>query len=103
MSQTMSQTITLDAPSSETLQLLSIRQSGLLDLKECIISGLQETPKSMPSLLLWDDQGLRNFDAWTKAPAYYPKRCEWEILNNYRHDIACQFPARSVLIELGCG
>ncbi|KAI1387345.1 histidine-specific methyltransferase [Hypoxylon trugodes] len=57
----------------------------------------------MPSLLLWDDQGLRNFDTWTKSPSYYPKRCEWEILTNYRHDIARQFPATSVLIELGCG
>lgn len=93
----------LDAPASQAVQLYSIRQSGLLDLKECTINGLRDSPKSIPSLLLWDNQGLRNFDAWTNAPAYYPKRCEWEILTNYGHDIASQFPGSSVVIELGCG
>ncbi|KAI3317691.1 histidine-specific methyltransferase [Xylariaceae sp. AK1471] len=99
----MSQTMLLDSRPTENVQLYRIRNSGLLNLKECIIAGLQDTPKTMPSLLLWDDQGLQNFDAWTQAPAYYPKRCEWDILTNYRQDIASQFPARSVLIELGCG
>jgi uncharacterized SAM-dependent methyltransferase len=101
----MSQTMLLDPKTApaESVQLYKIRNSGLLNLKECIISGLQDTPKTMPSLLLWDDQGLQNFDAWTQAPEYYPKRCEWEILTNYRQDIASQFPTRSVLIELGCG
>ncbi|RYO92483.1 hypothetical protein DL766_000181 [Monosporascus sp. MC13-8B] len=41
----------------------------------------------MPSLLLWDDRGLSNFDAWTNDPAYYPKRCEWEILRKYGTDM----------------
>ncbi|KAI1181188.1 histidine-specific methyltransferase [Nemania sp. FL0916] len=93
---------TSSSPSS-SVQLHTIQKSGLLDLKECIISGLLSTPKSMPSLLLWDNQGLRNFDAWTDAPAYYPKRCEWEILKNYRDEIACQIPTKSAIIELGCG
>ncbi|KAI3326431.1 histidine-specific methyltransferase, partial [Xylariaceae sp. AK1471] len=103
MSQTISQSTVLDEASSPTVQLHSIKKSGLLDLRECIISGLQSTPKTMPSLLLWDDQGLRNFDAWTKVSAYYPMRCEWEILTNYRNEMACQLPAKSVILELGCG
>ncbi|PHH89467.1 hypothetical protein CDD83_6011 [Cordyceps sp. RAO-2017] len=57
----------------------------------------------MPSLLLWDDQGLLNFDIWTKASTYYPRRCEWEILAKHRHEIVSQFPSKSVVIELGCG
>ncbi|KAI1106529.1 histidine-specific methyltransferase [Jackrogersella minutella] len=97
----MSHTALLDAAPSRTVQLCSIRRSGLLDLKECIISGLRETPRTMPSLLLWDDQGLKNFDTWTKDPAYYPKRCEWEILTNYQQDIARHFPV-SNLTKTAC-
>ncbi|KJZ72510.1 hypothetical protein HIM_08034 [Hirsutella minnesotensis 3608] len=103
MSQTQSQTVVLQSHPLQTVQLQDIAKSGLLDLKECIVIGLASTPKTMPSLLLWDSQGLRNFDAWANDPAYYPKRCEWEILRNHRHDIANHFPASSVLIELGCG
>ncbi|KAI0521403.1 histidine-specific methyltransferase [Xylaria bambusicola] len=99
----MSQPMLLDTSATESVQLYSIRKSGLLNLKESIIAGLQATPKTLPSLLLWDDQGLQNFDAWTQAPDYYPKRCEWEILTNYQQDIASQLPTGSIIIELGCG
>ncbi|KAI0533538.1 histidine-specific methyltransferase [Xylaria digitata] len=93
----------LDGRSSSGVQLHNIQQSGLLDLRKCIIDGLQSTPKAMPSLLLWDDQGLGNFDAWANDPAYYPKRREWEILRKYGSDMAGQFPTNSAIIELGCG
>ncbi|KAH8435055.1 uncharacterized protein LDX57_012684 [Aspergillus melleus] len=89
---------------SSVALLHDIRQSAeLLDLRSGIISGLFSTPKRMPSLLLWDDKGLMNFEAWTKSPAYYPKSRELEILHNSRHDIARGLPDRFVLIELGCG
>ncbi|PFH58665.1 hypothetical protein XA68_13398 [Ophiocordyceps unilateralis] len=87
----------------QVIPLQNINKSGLLDLKECLIAGLQSSPKSMPSLLLWDSQGLRNFDSWTNAATYYPKRREWEILKSHGHDIASQFPSTSVIVELGCG
>ncbi|PHH92577.1 hypothetical protein CDD83_6739 [Cordyceps sp. RAO-2017] len=87
----------------QAMPLQNINKSVLLDMKECLVAGLQSTPKTMPSLLLWDSQGLRNFDAWTNAPDYYPKRCEWEILKSHGQDIASQFPASSVIVELGCG
>ncbi|KAL6904023.1 histidine-specific methyltransferase [Trichoderma evansii] len=92
----MSQTTLVETASSQVLHLHRIRQFGLLDLKECLISGLQDSPKTMPSLLLWDDQGLKNFDTWTKAPSYYPKRCEWEILTRYGYDIAQHFQAKNL-------
>ncbi|KAI0432524.1 histidine-specific methyltransferase [Xylaria sp. FL1042] len=103
MFETTSQSMAPGRGSSSGVQLQNIQQSGLLDLSRYIITGLQSTPKTMPSLLLWDNQGLRNFDAWTNYPAYYPKRCEWEILRNYGTDIASQFPVKSTIIELGCG
>ncbi|KAI2773705.1 histidine-specific methyltransferase [Daldinia loculata] len=93
----------LDDRSSSKVQLHNIQRSGSLDLRKCIIAGLQSTPKTMPSLLLWDDQGLRNYEAWTNDPTYYPKRCEWDILRNYATDMAGQLPTKSAIIELGCG
>ncbi|KAF2966550.1 hypothetical protein GQX73_g7026 [Xylaria multiplex] len=57
----------------------------------------------MPSLLLWDDQGLGKFDAWTNDLAYYPKSREWEILGKYGSDMVDQLPTNSAIIELGCG
>jgi uncharacterized SAM-dependent methyltransferase len=99
----MSQTTLVETAPSQVLHLHHIRQSGLLDLKECLISCLRDNPKTMPSLLLWDNQGLKNFDTWTKAQSYYPKRCEWEILTRYGYEIAQHFQRKSVIIELGCG
>ncbi|GAP82423.1 putative duf323 domain-containing protein [Rosellinia necatrix] len=93
----------LDAQSSSKVPLYNIQRSDSLDLKKCIITGLQSTPKTMPSLLLWDDQGLRHFEAWTNDPAYYPKHCEWDILRKYAADMTDQLPATSAIIELGCG
>lgn len=84
--------------------LHDIRQSSeLLDLKSCVISGLTSPQKSLPSLLLWDEQGLEKFDAWTQCPHYYPKQREVEIINRYRDEIAGTQPGELVLIELGCG
>ncbi|KAF9889671.1 hypothetical protein FE257_007179 [Aspergillus nanangensis] len=79
------------------------RSTELLDLKSCLVSGLTSTPKTMPSLLLWDEQGLKIFDAWTQSPHYYPKERELEIITSNRHAIARALPEEFVLIELGCG
>ncbi|KAL2814075.1 histidine-specific methyltransferase [Aspergillus cavernicola] len=79
------------------------RSTELLDLKSSVVSGLTSTLKTMPSLLLWDEQGLKNFDAWTQSPHYYPKERELEIITCHRHAIARALPEKSVLIELGCG
>lgn len=84
--------------------LHDIRQSSeLLDLKSCLVSGLTSPQKSLPSLLLWDEQGLENFDAWTQCPHYYPKQRELEIIHRYKDEIAQSQPGELVLIELGCG
>ncbi|TVY28507.1 N-methyltransferase [Lachnellula hyalina] len=87
------------------VQLLDIRKSSLLDLKSEIISGLtgRGVIRTMPSLLLWDDEGLENFYSWAKSPDYYPSQREMEILRTQGLDIVRKLPKRLVLIELGCG
>ncbi|RYP21986.1 hypothetical protein DL767_009135 [Monosporascus sp. MG133] len=54
-------------------QIVDIRRGqSNLDLVEEITSGLRSQPLSIPSLLLWDDQGLKLFDRYTRIPSYYP-------------------------------
>ncbi|RAL02613.1 uncharacterized protein BO80DRAFT_443414 [Aspergillus ibericus CBS 121593] len=75
----------------------------LLDLRTCILSGLSQTAKAIPSLLLWDEQGLRNFNEWADSPHYYLKSKEMEIFETWRDQMANALPHRSALVELGCG
>jgi uncharacterized SAM-dependent methyltransferase len=68
-----------------------------------IVDSLKAVPPSMPSLLLWNDDGLKLFDALTQTTTYYPPRKEVEILNRYAGQIVASIPPESLLIELGCG
>lgn len=92
-------------PTNGIVQLLDIRKSSLIDLKSDIISGLigRGVARTMPSLLLWDEEGLENFYSWTKSSDYYPKQRELEILRTQGLDIVRNLSKRLVLIELGCG
>ncbi|RAL16896.1 N-methyltransferase fsqC [Aspergillus homomorphus CBS 101889] len=81
-----------------------IRKSvELLDLRSCVLSGLSQPRKAIPSLLLWDEQGLENFNEWTRCPHYYPKSKEIEILETCNDKIAAAMPHKSSIVELGCG
>ena len=75
----------------------------LLDLKSAVLSGLRGQPKFMPSLVLWDEQGLEKFDEWTQSPDYYPLQRELDILHHHKADIARQLPEEFAMIELGSG
>lgn len=85
-------------------QLQDIQQRRVgTSLPELIVQGLSSTPLKLPSLLLWDDEGLDLFDALTQTPAYYLHDKEVEILAQHANDMAERIPPGSVLIELGCG
>lgn len=88
-----------DAP-----QIFDIRQDyDSLDLREEIRNGLGARPPSLPSLLLWDDQGQKLFDRFSQTPTYYPFHSEIEVLNRNGADIGASVPAGGALLELGCG
>ena len=87
-----------------TVQLQDIQQRrDGTSLSELIVQGLSSIPLKLPSLLLWDDDGLDLFDALTQTPTYYLHDKEVEILTQYANDMAARIPSGSVLIELGCG
>lgn len=79
------------------------RNKEPLDLKKQILDGLSSSDPELPSLLLWDDEGLRLFDAFSKTPDYYLRSKEMEILEHHVEDMAERIPSGSALIELGCG
>ena len=79
------------------------RDKRLLDLKNQIIAGLASNPISMPSLLLWNDEGQRLFDLVSQTSSYYLPKKEMEIMTCHADQISSSIPASSMLIELGCG
>ncbi|KAF2024560.1 hypothetical protein EK21DRAFT_104582 [Setomelanomma holmii] len=59
--------------------------------------------KKLPTLLLYDEAGLRLFEAITYLDQYYLTNAEIEVLENCAHQIAQRIQSGSVLVELGSG
>ncbi|KAG8701502.1 hypothetical protein FRC08_004045 [Ceratobasidium sp. 394] len=81
--------------------------SGVID---AIVSGLSKPKgsRTLPTLLLYDERGLRLYDdITTKAPEYYLFGCEEQILADHADDIVKAMDAGrrdgEVVIELGAG
>ncbi|KAG9098927.1 hypothetical protein FS749_002594, partial [Ceratobasidium sp. UAMH 11750] len=81
--------------------------SGIID---AIVSGLSKPKgsRTLPTLLLYDERGLRLYDdITTKAPEYYLFGCEEQILADHADDIVKAMDAGrrdgEVVIELGAG
>ncbi|KAK2758726.1 hypothetical protein FQN54_003416 [Arachnomyces sp. PD_36] len=89
----------------DAYEIYDIRQdsSPCIDLRGEIIKGLKSQPKTLPGLLLWDDNGQQLFDVFSQTPTYYPFHSEVEILDHRASEIAGSVPEGSALIELGCG
>ncbi|KAI1391802.1 histidine-specific methyltransferase [Hypoxylon trugodes] len=88
--------------------IIDIRAGGQpLDLKSSIRSSFQELNsdglRSFPSLLLWDEQGLKYFEQITHIPEYYLTNAEISLLEAHGHQIACGIKPGTILLELGSG
>src|SRR5690606_6622732 len=92
----------------------SLQGTSVFDLSQDLLKGLSRPigEKSLPTMLLYDEEGLRLYDAiTTSAPEYYPFTAEEEILKNHseeivtimrsqtKHGISCP----QVVLELGSG
>ncbi|EXJ71553.1 uncharacterized protein A1O5_05361 [Cladophialophora psammophila CBS 110553] len=64
---------------------------------------LKAPAPSLPSLWLWDEQGLKFFEAVTYATEYYLTNSEIELLKKRSHQIAQRIEPDSVIVELGSG
>jgi dimethylhistidine N-methyltransferase len=69
-----------------------------------VLEGLTRTPKSLPSKYFYDEEGSRLFRQIMELPEYYLTRCESEILQNHRQELAGLLAGgRFNLVELGAG
>ncbi len=73
------------------------------NLEPDILEGLRANPRYLPSVLLWNADGLNLFDKITQSPDYYPSYSEVDILKAHADDIAGRVSTGSTVIELGSG
>jgi len=71
-------------------------------LHEATLRGLNDIPKQIPAIWLYDERGSRLFDEITRLPEYYLTRTEREILDERAAMIASETRAET-LVELGSG
>lgn len=86
-------------PSSESSLLVSQEKNLLQEA----IAGLNQSPKVLPSKLLYDERGSQLFEAICELPEYYPTRTEKNILANNVSEIAQVIGSHIELIEFGSG
>ena len=69
-------------------------------------TGLAASPKHLPSWLFYDEEGDRLFQQIMLMPEYYPTRCEYDIIKEYKDELYGLFTDASgpfKLIEFGAG
>lgn len=91
-----------------TVDIIDIRKDGVsTSLAPLIREGLLKPDashqRSIPSLLLWDERGLKAYEKITYNPEYYLTNAEIGILEMHGREIACRIRPKSILLELGSG
>lgn len=89
------------------VDIIDIRQDKLqFSLGKEILRGLipqDGRPPSIPTILLYDTEGLRLFEQITYLDDYYVTNAEIEALNNHAKSIVERIPDNAQLVELGSG
>jgi uncharacterized SAM-dependent methyltransferase len=76
------------------------------DILQDIKAGLRpqhDEEKTLPTLLLYDEAGLRLFEKITYLEEYYLTNAEIEVLKLYADRIADKIQPGSIVVELGSG
>lgn len=66
-------------------------------------SAAGDAAPTFPSLLLWDEKGLKLFEAITYSSEYYLTRSEIDVLEKYGEEMAKKIAPKTMLVELGSG
>jgi dimethylhistidine N-methyltransferase len=75
----------------------------LASLREAVIRGLGSTPKAIPPMFFYDEQGSHLFDAICEQPEYYLPDIERRLLRELADELPAYVPAGSLLVEPGAG
>lgn len=96
-------------PQADTPNIIDIRSDAAsIELKQLILDGLQSSSKDggekiLPTLLLYDEAGLKLFERITYLDEYYLTGDEIEVLERYAARIAERIPEGAMVVELGSG
>ncbi|KAI9374611.1 C-type lectin protein [Aspergillus egyptiacus] len=90
-----------------SVDIVDIRQN---DLEYSLVHEIQKglnppegTRRSMPTMLLYDSQGLKLFEEITYVDEYYLTNAEIEVLQTHSQRLAERIPSNAQLLELGSG
>ncbi len=84
------------------LRIEIFREQCPIAAGEDVISGLTQTPKTLPPKYFYDDHGSLLFEKICELPEYYVTRTETQILQNYASEIA-HLTGPCEIVELGSG
>ncbi|KAJ5900851.1 Ergothioneine biosynthesis protein 1 [Penicillium subrubescens] len=91
----------------DTVEIVDIHQDDLeFSLVDDLYKSLnpaEGTPRSFPTLLLYDTKGLKLFEKITYLDEYYLTNAEIEILTTHARRIVERIPQNAQLVELGSG
>ena len=89
------------------MSILDIRQGhfnlSIVDQMRDMLNPAPGQEKKLPTLLLYDEKGLRLFEDITYLDEYYLTNAEIEVLEAYADQIAENVQAESMVVELGSG
>ena len=92
---------------SSHIPIVDIRQNEFNDsMLDEIYEGLQlgrGKERVLPTMILYDEKGLKLFEDITYLEEYYLTNSEIELLSTYAADIADKIPSESRIVELGSG
>lgn len=98
-----------DSPQEGTPNIIDIRSDAAsIELKQLILDGLRSgeragAEKTLPTLLLYDNAGLKLFERITYLDEYYLTGDEIEVLRKHAAQIAERVPDNAMVVELGSG
>lgn len=82
------------------------RDTAGISIVDEIRKGLRKAPgeeKRLPTLLLYDEAGLKLFEKITYLDQYYLTNAEIDVLEACAHQIAERIAPDSIIVELGSG
>ncbi|KAK4140359.1 C-type lectin protein [Dichotomopilus funicola] len=88
------------------LDIIDIRRVAVeINLKTEVLSQFRARngPRTLPTLLLYDEKGLQLFEKITYLDEYYLTNDEIEVLGSYAAEIVKDIPSGAMVIELGSG
>ena len=89
------------------VSIIDIRREGseysILDEMSKMLNPKPGQEKKMPTLLLYDEQGLKLFEDITYLDEYYLTNAEIEALERHANEMARYVQSGSQLVELGSG